>query len=235
NTDRLVAHLRAVREVWLESPYEGGSPPRFIIECSRRRIPRGVGVEIVGMTEQESAGHFHDCDCPICNMLADGRFGVAFDFLDGHHLELDEDFAFSLCETREEWQALVDELGGFDAFDSCEGSEESPSDQCVDEYASAWTANRGDSPLPGDSTGNLKLAFLLSEIVNALQQEDDSLSVRRVNEEFSLFRRCEGNERICAAEVLKDSLEKIASQYPALLSKAADLQSRIDESLRATA
>ena len=62
---------------------------------------RGAGVEIVGMDEQQSEQHAIDCDCPICNMMADGMFGVGFNSIDGHHLELDDEFAFSMHETRE--------------------------------------------------------------------------------------------------------------------------------------
>ena len=90
----LVAFLTGVKDEWLMSPFEGGSPPRFIIECSRRRVPRGAGVAIAGMTERESETHEIDCDCPICNMMADGTFGTAFAGIDGHHLELDDEFAF---------------------------------------------------------------------------------------------------------------------------------------------
>ena len=37
-TDRLVSFLYDVRDSWLEQSFEGGSPPSFIIECSRRRF-----------------------------------------------------------------------------------------------------------------------------------------------------------------------------------------------------
>ncbi len=36
--------------------------------------------------------------------MYDGMFGVGFTSIDGHHLELDDEFAFSKCETREEWE-----------------------------------------------------------------------------------------------------------------------------------
>ena len=100
----LVAILTGVKDEWLMSPLEGGSPPRFIIECSRRRVPRGAGVAIAGMTEREADRHKIDCDCPICDMMADGMFGTAFVGIDGHHLELDDEFAFSLHESREAWE-----------------------------------------------------------------------------------------------------------------------------------
>ena len=38
---QLVTYLSEVKRQWLASPFEGGAPPQFIIECSRRRVPRG--------------------------------------------------------------------------------------------------------------------------------------------------------------------------------------------------
>ena len=64
------------------------------------RVPRGAGVAIAGMTERESETHEIDCDCPICNMMADGTFGPAFAGIDSHHLELDDEFAFFRCTRR---------------------------------------------------------------------------------------------------------------------------------------
>lgn len=44
-TDRLVSFLYDVRDSWLEQPFEGGSPPSFIIECSRRRFSEVFSVD----------------------------------------------------------------------------------------------------------------------------------------------------------------------------------------------
>ncbi len=55
----LAEFLRGVKADWLASPFEGGSPPNFILECSRRRVPRGVGVPIVGMSERETEAARH--------------------------------------------------------------------------------------------------------------------------------------------------------------------------------
>jgi len=49
----LVEFLRTVKEDRLASTYEGGSPPNFILQCSRRRVPRGVGVPMVGTSERQ--------------------------------------------------------------------------------------------------------------------------------------------------------------------------------------
>ena len=77
--------------------------PATIIETERRLIPL------------TSEGDHLDCDCPICRMEADGTlgFGPTFETFDGHHLELDEKFVFSLSKTREDWEFTV--VGPVDA------------------------------------------------------------------------------------------------------------------------
>ena len=37
----LVDFLRETKDQWMDTPFESGSPPSFIVECSRRRVPRG--------------------------------------------------------------------------------------------------------------------------------------------------------------------------------------------------
>lgn len=110
---RLIAFLSDVRDSWLEQSLEGGSQPSFIIECSRRRVPRGSQVPIVAMDGEEGEQHAPDCDCPICDMMASGMFGAGFTSLDGHHLELDDEFAFPTHECIEDWQREQDEYRAF--------------------------------------------------------------------------------------------------------------------------
>ncbi|MCA9139097.1 MAG: hypothetical protein KDB00_20130, partial [Planctomycetales bacterium] len=104
--DHLVSFMRVAADEWLESPFEEGSPPRFIIECDRRRVPRAVDVPIEGMDERETEHHVPNCDCPICEMMAEGLFGPSFSELSGYHLDLDGDFAFSIHETEDDWKAM---------------------------------------------------------------------------------------------------------------------------------
>ncbi|MFT5525264.1 MAG: hypothetical protein ACI9HK_003231, partial [Pirellulaceae bacterium] len=88
-------------------------------------------------------------------------------------------------------------------------------------------------PLPGDSTGNLKLAFLLSEIVSFLQTQEALDAIERLNTAFRDYRRCQQDDLVASAEQLKSQLQCLADRYPELVSKSADFQSRIDERLRA--
>jgi hypothetical protein len=230
----LAEFLSGVRAEWLASSYEGGSPPRFIIECSRRRIPRGTDVPIVGMSERESEQHVIDCDCPICEMMAEGTFGVAFVGIDGHHLELDDEFAFSLHETREAWEQEQREFAEMSAaIERRQAEDEAAGETEPDEFASVWSSQVSDEPLPGDPRGHLNLAFLLAEIVSAL----DSLcapraDIRQLNANFTDFRTCEAAERAASGRRLGDQLDALAARYPDLVPRVADFRSRIDECLR---
>ncbi|TVS18630.1 MAG: hypothetical protein EA424_10470 [Planctomycetaceae bacterium] len=230
----LVGFLSGVKADWLASPFEGGSPPGFIIECSRRRVPRGSDVPIVGMSEREVEQHVDDCDCPICEMMAEGMFGVGFTSLDGHHLELDEEFAFSMHETREAWEQQQREFEEMSmAIDCRQAESEAVGENEPDEFASVWSGVASDEPLPGDTRGHLKLAFLLAEIVSALVSRDASREdIRRLNALFADFRTCDAAERAPSGRRLGDQLDALAERYPELIPRVADFRSRIDECVR---
>jgi hypothetical protein len=232
----LVAFLTTVKEEWLRSPWEGGSPPQFIIECSRRRVPRGVGVAMTGMTEREAERHEIDCDCPLCHMATDGMLGTAFAGIDGYHLELDDEFAFSLCETREEWEAEQREFGQMsEDFDPQPAEGAASGETEPDPFASAWSGSISDQPLPGDPQGHLQFAFLLTEVVGILQAAGAARAdLQELNESFSAFRRCDRADRPAYGQQLAEQLETLAQRYPELVSRLADLQSRIHEQIRSS-
>jgi hypothetical protein len=238
---QLVEFLRSSKEQWLKNPFEGGAPPSFIIECDRRRVPWGSGIPIEGIEVVPREQHVSDCDCPICAMMADGMFGVSFTSIDGHHLESDGEFAFSMHETREEWE---EEQGVYDDFDDDlendsdldedDTGEDDPED-ADDGFASAWPGIKPDGPFPGDRGGYLKMAFMISDIGMALQDQGaEQEEVRQLNAAFADYRRS-GAQCAESSAKLKDILQSLSDEYPELISKSADLQSRIDESVRALA
>ncbi len=229
--------LSQTKNDWLASPFEGDSPPGFIIECSRRRVPRGSGIEIVGMDQRQSEQHITDCDCPICQMMADGGFGVGFTFIDGHHLELDNEFAFSTHETREEWETEQRELAEFSTWNHDNVTDQQrfthPGTSDDDEFTSVWSSGMPAEPLPGDPTGNMKMAFLLAEIVSELQSapENDE-TIKKINSEFKSFRIGDPENLVAIAEQFSETLESILEKNPELTPRVADFQSRIAERLR---
>ena len=250
--EALIGFLNDVKLDWLTSPFEGGSVPAFILECSRRRVPRGGGVEIVGMDQRQKEQHIIDCDCPICIMMAEGKMGVGFCSIDGHHLDLDDEFAFSIHETREAWEAQQQEYAEMSAkWDAERAERERQTDAGEiekDEFATAWSGVISEAPLPGDAGGKMKLAFLLSEIVTEIQQAnalqetspstpttivpDSSASITQLNADFTSFRNSTCDELPAIAQQLNMTLEQIAGAYPELTPRIADFQSRIFETAR---
>jgi hypothetical protein len=216
------------------APCEGGSPPSFIIECSRRRVPRGADVPIVGMLERETVQHIPDCDCPICDMMANGMFGVAFTSLDGHHLELDDDFAFSMYETREEWEKQQREFEEMSAaMDRKLAEREAAGETQPDEFASAWSGLLTDLPIPGDKSGSLKLAFLLAEVTSELESLDAPRDdIRQLNKLFAAFRESTAANAAETCRQLGQHLDSLAERFPMLVPRAADFRSRLDEQVR---
>ncbi len=233
----LFEFLHDFKSTWLSQPFEGGSPPSFIIECSRRRVPRGVGVPIVGMSERETEEHVIDCDCPICNMMAEEMFGPCFAQLDGHHLDLDDEFAFSMHETREAWEKQQREFAESSAeFNRKWAEREAAAGGETDEFKSAWSGNFSEAPLPGDPSGNLKLAFLLTEVISLLDSSGaSSADIKQLNTNFINFRKSEPDELAESGKHLCEHLESLAGHYPELVPRVADFQSRIEERVRAPA
>lgn len=107
----LCAALLQAKLRWLKEPFEGGASPQFILDCSRGRVPRSSSFSIEGIEGHQPAYPLIDCECVVCQMMANGSFGPSFASLDGHHLELDEEFAFSMFETREQWEEEQQLLG----------------------------------------------------------------------------------------------------------------------------
>ncbi|MFM7515401.1 MAG: hypothetical protein ACKO3V_00500 [Pirellula sp.] len=227
----LIDFLQRCSEDWMGESLDDGPSPRFIIECDRRRVPVGDGVVIEGMDEVAREKHIIDCNCPICLMMAEGAFGPSFSRIDGHHLELDEEFAFSMAETLEDWEL---ENHGYSEFGESDDEDDSETVSIQkEESVSVWNGVRSDIPWPGDRKGHLKMAFMVAEIVSFLESRPNRmLDIQALNIAFSDYRKAEGRRLKKAAKKFKRVLETLAGRFPELVSKSADLQSRIDESER---
>ncbi len=249
--NQLIGFLREVKETWWNAPFEGGATPKAIIEYSRRRVPRVSGITIVGtedLVDDNPDSHFFDCDCPICKMLSEESFGPCIESFDGHHLELDDEFAFSMCESKEEWERQQREFESW-SNDLAEGHNEKKWEE-VDSLAqvaggqqdepgsesaiSAWSGSLSDEALPGDSRGHMKMAFLLAEVVSHLSDGNSPPEViRELNERFNAFRHADQEgDATEAARRLANHLESLTAANPKLTSRIADFQSRLDEHLR---
>lgn len=90
------SRLEWLQAQWLEDGCEYSFSPNWILEQERRRLP-------VAMSPSEA---IIDPDCPVCRAAAEDPFGgPTFWHLDGHHMLLEDDFVFSFCRTRDEWEA----------------------------------------------------------------------------------------------------------------------------------
>ena len=102
-----------------------------------------------------------------------------------------------------------------------------------DEFASVWSGRTSDEPIPGDTRGHLRLAFLLAEIVSALESLNaPRADIRQLNANFADFRTCGAAERASSGRRLGDHLDALAERYPDLIPRVADFRSRIDECIR---
>ncbi|MCU0719180.1 MAG: hypothetical protein MUC83_05720 [Pirellula sp.] len=250
----LFADLESIKNGWMDSRYEDDVAPRIVIEYERRRVPRGQGVVVDGF-DNPGANHETNCDCPICEMMNDGLFGVGFVHYDGYNLEMDNEFAFSMYETREEWEseqlAFDNDFGGdkyssdsFDASDdwlgdnSTDENDDEAKGDLDDDLKPVWTGiqSRDELPggqLPGDSSGQLLMAFMLSELTGNLQGNSaPQHEIDTLNQEFKAMRKGTVKERRQLAASFKSKLEELTNKYPALTPKIADFQSMIDESVR---
>lgn len=228
--------MMGVKNDWLNESREGLRRPSFVLECSRRRVPcpSDAEVEIIGMETPPPTSHPQTCDCPICDMMADGLYGIGFESYDGHLLELDDEFAFSLCETEEEWKVQQQEFGRYACeSDELDSREDSATKAPADPLSSVWSGPVPDMPIPGDPKGHLKLAFLLAEILSTLEsQRAPGERISELNRLFRQFREADPVALPGAGHRFNRGLQEIAESYPELVPRAADLQSRIDESLR---
>jgi hypothetical protein len=96
--DQLVATLDPIKDEWLEGPQADldGRIPAILIDNERKRLPQAL----------RPRDMIIDDDCPMCQMFGDETsplgMGVGFWHLDGSNME--DDFAFSSCKTRQEWE-----------------------------------------------------------------------------------------------------------------------------------
>ncbi len=92
--EELAALLPEYQDHWLTTPQselDYHTPPGELMELARRRMP---------ITEEMPL----DDNCPICQEMAKHGDTPTFIGYDGHHLYLEDEFAFSLSKDRIEWE-----------------------------------------------------------------------------------------------------------------------------------
>jgi hypothetical protein len=230
---QLVQRLTEFRGAWLHTPYEGSSllmTPVNLIESERQRMP------VAG-----DGSHLFD-DCPICEAMRaeEEEFGPTFMWFDGHRLELEEEYAFSLCATREEWDEQQEEYQQFAEKMDRQAREQAGYPEDKDPLGdSVWQRSFVDWDVmagPGSSPREALLAFTfpLAELVSDLQERPDGEDLlRSLNQAYGRLRTSQDKAgRDTAAQELRELLEEVCRKFPDLTAKSADLQSRLDEVVR---
>lgn len=229
--ESLAAQLADHRDRWLASPQEDDDSemsPGEMIESERRRVP---------MT---ATNRPLDCDCPICQAEAEGHFGPTFAWFDGHYVELEDEFAFSLTESREEWEL---EHGSFrqQSEETAQETAEPDDAACEDDAAfnSVWKSSYVnddwvDAPEASWALAAMAVGFHLAELVGDVKGRPGGRPhVEALNGAYKSFRTAPSLTLVgSAAGRLRTQLEAVGKAYPDLVSKSADLQSRMDEALR---
>jgi hypothetical protein len=227
----LLERLAEFRDRWLHEPDEDTGPetPAELIESERRRMP------VTG------AGGAIDPDCPLCQAMEGDEFGPAFMWFDGHHLELEDEFAFSLCRTHEEWEREQEEYRKFsEEMDRKHGERAAAGEDAEDPLAGSvwqasfvdWDALAGPDASPREAL--LALGCPLAELTCELRDRPDGVDLMRsLNAAYGGLRASQDAAATeSAAQELRELLESAAWTFPDLTARCADLQSRLDEVLR---
>jgi hypothetical protein len=227
----LVDRLAEFRDTWLHEPNEAtdfSGTPAELIEAERRRMP------------VTSDGHPIDDDCPLCQAMAEGHFGLMFRCFDGHYLELEDEFAFSLCETRAEWEQQQEEYRQFsEKMDRKRRERAATGEDDADPFAGVWQSSFVDwDGLTGPDAPPLEplfaLGFQLAELTVQLRRRPDGVDLMRsLNRTYAGLRTSQDAvATVSAAQEFRELLEAAGRTFPDLTPRCADLQSRLDEVLR---
>jgi hypothetical protein len=95
NVEELAGALATCAARWWDAPYEGDPDelaPRVMVDQERRKMP--------------ISSEFPEMGAPGPEFASRGRCGPCLIWFDGHHLELEDDFAFSLITDQDEWEEI---------------------------------------------------------------------------------------------------------------------------------
>lgn len=225
-----VTRLGRLRDAWLATPQPefNDLTPHAVMENQRRRLPEG----------QTGAEAIADCDCPICQLIAEDD-GVYFWAVDSFHL--DDEFEFSLYPTREAWEAdrpLSDELPVENTADPLPERDNVANDDGV------WQRCFADDDLLTDLPFGqfVQVAmFGFAAMIGELNQDllDFSTDSAAGVSQQRTFNSLLANLRIAlhespelidpALDRLAQELEQAANHLPAIRAKCDDLIRRIEE------
>lgn len=214
--------LLALKDQWLASPnFEdfSGTVPGEAIDMERRRVPEAMGHD-----------HMIDHDCPLCQMMADSP-SPAFWCLDGSHM--DDEFAFSFHETREEWD---EEKREWEEFNRKFAEEQKLREE--GKTTPLWT--RSCSQQDPNAPVGLALFGIGAHLAELTQDIKDAGGnqefIDSLNRDFGNLREAFSQPEAPLAEPVTDrfceSLQALADAQPKLWAKCNDLERQIRELTR---
>lgn len=142
NRDLLAEWLRHEQSRWLSSAVNEGTPdayvPGEVIDQERQRIPLTADAESAMI----------DCDCPLCQMMAEESFGPTFIHFDTVHF--DQDFVFSPYKSLKDWEMDYGLISGRTSGDDPVDPDETDDRRIPDSDVERTVQISG--PLPGRGT-----------------------------------------------------------------------------------
>jgi hypothetical protein len=217
------ARVRRRQADWLSTTQEDldGYAPADVIERERARIPLVV-----------EPGHaVVDHDCPLCRMMAESE-GPMFLHLDG--CGMDDDFAFSFCLTREEWETEQRNWASLrDTFESQQRSAAADDRPLV---AVGPEIDDGSVLLSHASPALLifGIGARLAELIADLKQSPGDTTTQLIstlNRDFANLRETVASESESlvapVAEQFQQRLDDVADAHPNLAERAAYLQRQV--------
>lgn len=233
---RLGELLYDAAQEWLQHGSIEGDPltPLEMIILSRQHMPR------------LSTGFHLDCECPLCRMIIEscddeGMFYPTFSSFDGHHLDVDGEFAFSLHETREEFDQAEAEYREMSARIEKEMADRESSQP---KSNSVWSGYVNPEI---ERVNLMTLGFRLAELIGDLKTARDAIGsestntsgqaeritawIAGLNDGFDSLKHVGTAtvDRRIAVEPMLDRLEDVGHEFPELCPKSADFQSLLHE------
>lgn len=229
-----IIHLDQLKQEWLHTPQgelQGYSPIR-VMALERARLPMVLGP---GQT-------MLDDDCPLCQMAAES-LSPMFWHLDG--CNMDDDFPFSFCPTREDWEEEQRRWEEYNReFEAEYAAKQAKQDGTADDDSSSssaiWQHSYSDSEALGDLPPETATEIVLFQIAGHMAElqldikSDPALEplISSFQSHFTTLRRAIADRSrwlvdAAAAEFCED-LDAIATARPDLADKCADLERQLD-------
>ncbi|MFV1968570.1 MAG: hypothetical protein ACC628_24380 [Pirellulaceae bacterium] len=229
-----VRRLERLQEGWLFTPQPDlhDLSPAETIQSERQRIPLVVPRDDLLV----------DDDCPLCRMMAESA-GPTFWHLDGCHM--DDEFAFSLCLTEEEWEeerVRSDSLLDPPVANNVEGTPLGVARGELPLMAGAETVWQRSGSFPDAFDGLPAAAVIptmlfglgahLAELALDLKASSESAEyVASLNRDFANLRDVVADPEStligAVVERFRENLASAASVRPDLVEKCADLENRL--------